>query len=124
MASNRNRQPAARSKTKPNPPKKAAPKKRAPEKEAPTPGSIMWRMGILLCTGLVVVGLLFSSIVGGSQYVGLTEQETTKATPTPPTEMTDPTLNIEGSELTPIPPSASPEGGTTEEGTTTEQPTP
>ena len=125
MAPNRNRQPAARGKAKPTQTKKAAPKKRAVEKEAPTPGSIMWRMGLLLCTGLIVFSLLFASVNGGSKYVGLTEQE--KTTPTPPVEtevIIDPSLNVEGSDMTPIPPSASPdagiEGGTTE----TEAPTP
>lgn len=129
MASNKNRQPAPRGKANPNRTKKAPaakpapqPKKRKVQEEA-APGSILMRMSLLLCTGLVVVGLLFASVNGGSQYVGLPEEDNTKATPTPPVATVDPMQNVEGSELTPIPPSASPEGGT-EGSTTTEQPTP
>ena len=124
MASNRNRQPAARGKANPKQTKKAPPprpKKRRVQEEA-SPSSILQRMGLLLCTGLAVFSLLFASVNGGSQYVGL-EQEDTKAIPTPPVETIDPGLNVQGSDMTPIPPSASPEGGT-EDSTTTEQPTP
>ncbi len=116
MASNKNRKPAPKSQPKPRP-------KKRKEREEVSPGNVLWRMGLLLCTGLVVVGLLFASVNGGSQYVGL-EQDTTKATPTPPVETVSPDPNVQGSDMTPIPPSASPEGGTTEDGTTTEQPTP
>ena len=118
MAPKQNRKPAPKSQPKPRP------KKRKEQEEA-SAGSVMWRMGMLLCTGLVVVGLLFASVNGGSQYVGL-EQDKTKATPTPPVETVDPMQNVEGSDITPIPPSATPEdGATTEGGTGTEQsPTP
>ncbi len=125
MAPNKNRQPARSGKASPKQSKKApAPQpKRSRVKEESAPGSIMMRMGLLLCTGLVVVGLLFASVNGGSQYVGLPEEDT-KATPTPPAATVDPLLNVEGSDITPIPPSASPEGGGTENGGTTEQPIP
>ena len=126
MASKQNRQPAPRGKGNPNRTKKAPapqPQKRR-EKEDTTPGGIMWRMGLLLCTGLVVVGLLFASVNGGSEYVGLTEKDTTKATPTPPVETVDPNVNVEGSDMTPIPPSASPEGGTEDGGSAEQSPTP
>ena len=116
MAPKNTRKPA------PKQAKKApAPKKRK-EREEVSAGSVLWRMGLLLCTGLVIFSLLFASVVGGSQYVGLPE-ENTKATPTPPVETVDPMQNVEGSDMTPIPPSASPESGT-EGSTTTEQPTP
>ena len=118
--------PQARSQAgKESPAPKAQPKKRK-EQEEVSAGSVLWRMGLLLCTGLVVIGLLFSSVVGGSEYVGLEDQDKAKATPTPPVETIDPGLNVQGSDMTPIPPSASPEGdATTEDGTTTEQsPTP
>ena len=127
MAPNRNRQPArkggAPKQTKKAPAPKAQPQNRKAQNES-TPGSIMWRMGLLLCTGLVVFSLLFASVNGGSKYVGLVEQE--KATPTPPAQtevIIDPSLNVEGSDLTPIPPSASPEA-TPAEGETAETPTP
>ena len=131
MALNKNRQPARKggaskqAKKAPAHTPKAAPqpKKRKAQEET-APGSIMWRMGLLLCTGLVVFSLLFASVNGGSKYVGVTEKE--KATPTPPmeTEVTiDPNLNVQGSDMTPIPPSASPEGDVIE-GETAETPTP
>ena len=135
MAPNRNRQPAPRGKANPKqakkapatkaksaPAPKAQPKKRKVQEEN-TPGSVLLRLALLLCTGLIVVGLLFASINGGSQYVGLPEQDT-KTTPTPPMATVDPMQNVEGSDMTPIPPSASPEA-TSEGGETAEQaPTP
>ena len=124
MAPKNTRKPAPKQ-AKRAPAPKAKPKKRK-EQEEVSAGSVLWRMGLLLCTGLVVIGLLFSSVVGGSEYVGLEDQDKAKATPTPPVESIDPGLNVQGSDMTPIPPSASPEGdATTEDGTTTEQsPTP
>ena len=124
MAPKNTRKPAPKQ-AKRAPAPKAQPKKRK-EQEKVSAGSVLWRMGLLLCTGLVVIGLLFSSIVGGSEYVGLEDQDKAKATPTPPVETVDPNTNVQGSDMTPIPPSASPEGdSTTEDGTTTEQsPTP
>ncbi len=124
MAPNRNRKPAPKQ-AKKAPAPKAQPKKHKQQEEA-TPGGVLWRMGLLLCTGLVVFSLLFSSVVGGSQYTGLPEEDT-KTTPTPPVEeVIDPNVNVEGSDMTPIPPSATPEGDTTTvDGTTVEQtPTP
>ena len=132
MAPNRNRQPAPRGKTNPNrtkapaakqPAPKAQPKKRREPVET-APGSVMVRLALLLCTGLIVIGLLFASVNGGSQYVGLPEEDNTKSTPTPPMATIDPALNVQGSDITPIPPSASPDSGTTEDGGTTEQPIP
>jgi hypothetical protein len=123
MAPKNTRKPAPKQ-AKRAPAPKAQPKKRK-EQEEVSAGSVLWRMGLLLCTGLVVIGLLFSSIVGGSEYVGLEDQDKAKATPTPPVETVDPNTNVQGSDMTPIPPSASPEAGTTEDSTTTEQsPTP
>ena len=124
MAPKNTRKPAPKRAQK-APAPKAQPKKRK-EQEDVSAGSVLWRMGLLLCTGLVIFSLLFASIVGGSEYVGLPEEDTTKATPTPPVETIDPGLNVQGSDMTPIPPSASPEGdATTEDGATTEQsPTP
>lgn len=78
-------------------------------KEAATPGSIFWRLALILCVGLVIFSLLFASINGGSKYVGITyetEKETT--TPTPPVSSIDPNVNISGSDITPIPPSPTP----------------
>ena len=121
MAPKNTRKPAPKRAQK-APAPKAQPKKRK-EQEDVSAGSVLWRMGLLLCTGLVIFSLLFASIVGGSEYVGLPEEDTTKATPTPPVETIDPGLNVQGSDMTPIPPSASPEGGT-EDSTNTEQPTP
>lgn len=121
MASNRTRQPAPRSKANPKQVKKAPAAKPAPQprkrkaQEEPAPGSVLMRLALMLCTGLIVVGLLFASVNGGSQYVGLPEQDT-KTTPTPPVETADPMVNVEGSDITPIPPSASPEGTVTDEG--------
>lgn len=124
MATKNNRKPTPKQGKK-APAPKAQPKKRR-EQEESTPGGVMWRMGLLLCTGLVIMSLLFASINGGSQYVGITEKDDTKATPTPPVETVDPMQNVEGSDMTPIPPSASPEGDTTVEdsGTAEQSPTP
>ncbi|MBQ5671836.1 MAG: hypothetical protein IIV43_05725 [Oscillospiraceae bacterium] len=123
MAPKNTRKPAPKQAQRAPAPK--AQPKRHREREEPAPGSVFMRLALLLCTGLVVVGLLFSSVVGGSEYVGLPEEDTTKATPTPPMETIDPNLNVQGSDMTPIPPSATPEAGaTTEDSTTTEQPTP
>ena len=100
------------------------PKKRKAQEEH-APGSVLLRLALLLCTGLIVFALLFASVNGGSKYVGLPEKE--KATPTPPVEtqaIIDPGLNVEGSDMTPIPPSASPEGDTATTESTEETPTP
>ena len=102
MASKQNRKPASKAQTKPRP-------KQRQEKEEASPAELLWRMSLLLCTGLVVVALLFSSIIGGSEYVGVEEQDQAKATPTPPVETADPNVNVQGSDITPVPPSASPE---------------
>ena len=121
MAPKNTRKPAPKQAKKAPAPQ---PKKRKAQEES-NPGSIMWRMGLLLCTGLIVFSLLFASVNGGSKYVGLTEQE--KTTPTPPVEtevIIDPSLNVEGSDMTPIPPSASPEAGIEGGTTETEAPTP
>lgn len=78
--------------------------------EAATPGNMLWRLGLILCVGLVIFSLLFASINGGSKYVGITyEKETENVTPTPPVSSVDPNVNITGSDATPIPPSATPE---------------
>lgn len=122
MAPKNTRKPAPKQ-AKKAPASKAQPKKRK-EQEEVSAGSVLWRMGLLLCTGLVVIGLLFSSIVGGSEYVGLEDQDKAKATPTPPVETIDPGLNVQGSDMTPIPPSASPEGDTATTESTEETPTP
>ena len=122
MAPKNTRKPAPKQ-AKRAPAPKAQPKKRK-EQEEVSAGSVLWRMGLLLCTGLVVIGLLFSSIVGGSEYVGLEDQDKAKATPTPPVETIDPGLNVQGSDMTPIPPSASPEGDTATTESTEETPTP
>ena len=127
MAPNRNRQPAPRGKTNPNQSKKSAPKAQPKKRREPAetaPGSVMVRLALLLCTGLIVIGLLFASVNGGSQYVGLPEEDNTKATPTPPMATIDPALNVQGSDITPIPPSASPEGDTATTESTEETPTP
>ena len=116
MAPKNTRKPAPKRAQK-APAPKAQPKKRK-EQEDVSAGSVLWRMGLLLCTGLVIFSLLFASIVGGSEYVGLPEEDTTKATPTPPMETIDPNLNVQGSDMTPIPPSATPENGVTAEGGT------
>ena len=122
MAPKNTRKPAPKqAKRAPSP--KAQPKKRK-EQEEVSAGSVLWRMGLLLCTGLVVIGLLFSSVVGGSEYVGLEDQDKAMATPTPPVETIDPGLNVQGSDMTPIPPSASPEGDTATTESTEETPTP
>lgn len=93
-------------------PKQSQPAKRRPrEQQESAPGEVMWRLALILCTGLIVVALLFASVNGGSQYVGLTDSDKdTDTTPTPPVATIDPNLNVEGSDMTPIPPSASPEG--------------
>ena len=122
MAPKNTRKPAPKQ-AKRAPAPKAQPKKRK-EQEEVSAGSVLWRMGLLLCTGLVVIGLLFSGIVGGSEYVGLEDQDKAKATPTPPVETIDPGLNVQGSDMTPIPPSASPEGDTATTESTEETPTP
>lgn len=122
MAPKNTRKPAPKQ-AKRAPAPKAQPKKRK-EQEEVSAGSVLWRMGLLLCTGLVVIGLLFSSVVGGSEYVGLEDQDKAKATPTPPVETIDPGLNVQGSDMTPIPPSASPEGDTATTESTEETPTP
>ena len=127
MAPNRNRQPAPRGRANPNQSKKSAPKAQPRKRREPVetaPGSVMLRLALLLCTGLIVVGLLFASVNGGSQYVGFPEQDDSKTTPTPPVATVDPALNVQGSDITPIPPSATPDSGTTEDGGTTEQPIP
>ena len=116
MAPKNTRKPAPKQAQRAPAPK--AQPKRHREREEPAPGSVFMRLALLLCTGLVVVGLLFSSVVGGSEYVGLPEEDTTKATPTPPVETIDPGLNVQGSDMTPIPPSATPENGVTAEGGT------
>lgn len=84
-------------------------------KEAATPGNILWRLSLILCIGLVVFSLLFASINGGSNYVGITHEKD-EATPTPPVSSIDPNVTISGSDATPIPPSATPD--------TTETPSP
>ena len=122
MAPKNTRKPAPKQ-AKRAPAPKAQPKKRK-EQEEVSAGSVLWRMGLLLCTGLVVICLLFSSVVGGSEYVGLEDQDKAKATPTPPVETIDPGLNVQGSDMTPIPPSASPEGDTATTESTEETPTP
>lgn len=127
MAPNRNRQPAPRGRANPNQSKKSAPKAQPRKRREPVetaPGSVMLRLALLLCTGLIVIGLLFASVNGGSQYVGLPEEDNTKATPTPPVATIDPALNVQGSDITPIPPSASPEGDTATTESTEETPTP
>ena len=75
--------------------------------EAATPGSMLWRLALILCVGLVIFSLLFASINGGSTIVGITEQNDS-ATPTPPITTPDPNINITGSDATPIPPSPTP----------------
>ena len=122
MAPKNTRKPAPKQ-AKRAPAPKAQPKKRK-EQEEVSAGSVLWRMGLLLCTGLVIFSLLFSSVVGGSEYVGLEDQDKAKATPTPPVETIDPGLNVQGSDMTPIPPSASPEGDTATTESTEETPTP
>ena len=84
------------------------PAKREP-KEAPTAGSILWRLALILCAGLVIFSLLFASINGGSKIVGVTpnDTKTENAAPTPPVDI-DPNINITGSDATPIPPSPTP----------------
>ena len=84
-------------------------RKRTEQAEA-APGDVLWRLALLLCTGLTVIALLFASVNGGSVYTGATDTDkSTKTTPTPPVETMDPSLNITGSDQTPIPPSPSPE---------------
>lgn len=81
------------------------------ERAESTPGEMMWKMALILCTGLVIFSLLFASINGGSMYVGLTDSDKdTETTPTPPMATIDPNLDVQGSDMTPIPPSAAPEG--------------
>ena len=63
----------------------------------------MLKLALILCTGLIIFALLFASVTGGSKYVGLPEEDT-KATPTPPMAVIDPTLNVSGSDITPPPP--------------------
>lgn len=90
-------------------PQQAAKPKRANKeavKEASTPGNILWRLSLILCVGLVIFSLLFASINGGSNYVGITyENDKGTTTPTPPISSVDPNVNITGSDATPIPPS-------------------
>ena len=115
-------------------PKQAAqpkPAKREP-KDPPSAGSILWRLALILCVGLVIFSLLFASINGGSRIIGVTDQKDS-ATPTPPvadaTPILDPNVNITGSDATPIPPSPTPgvDATTTTDGNTDgtwENPTP
>lgn len=78
------------------------------------PGEVLWKLALILCTGMVIAALLFASINGGSLYVGLPEQDTNpNATPAPPTAIIDPALNVTGSDQTPIPPSPTPATGDT-----------
>lgn len=93
------------------PPKRQTQSPKPKQRELPesTPGEVLWKLALILCTGMVIAALLFASINGGSQYVGLPEQDT-NATPTPPIVSVDPALNVTGSDQTPIPPSPTPEG--------------
>lgn len=104
----RNRQPA---------PQQAAKPKRVNRdavKEESTAGNILWRLGLILCVGLVVFSLLFASINGGSKYVGVTyEAEQEDTTPTPPAPSIDPNVTVSGSDVTPPPPSPTPGVDTT-----------
>ena len=100
MAKQSNRAPAR----KQGAPKNTAPKtKKAVSREEATPGSVLWKLALILCTGLIIFALLFASVTGGSKYVGLTEEDTT-STPTPPVAVIDPALNVSGSDITPPPP--------------------
>lgn len=110
-----NRQPgrgtADNTKTKrsnPTPQQASKPKRsnRDTAPEAATPGSILWKLALILCMGLVVFSLLFASVNGGSRYIGLTNNNS--ATPTPPVVSTDPNQTVTGSDATPIPPSPTP----------------
>ena len=115
-ANNSNKRQPTGNKTAPQK-QKAAPKQ-APQpqrakkepKEAPTVGSILWRLGLILCVGLVVFSLLFASINGGSKIVGVTYDDTEPelTTPTPPVPEIDSNITISGSDATPIPPSPTP----------------
>ena len=99
MAKQSNRAPA-RKQGSPNTAPKT--KKAAPREEA-TPGSVLWKLALILCTGLIIFALLFASVTGGSKYVGLPEEDT-NTTPTPPVAVIDPALNVSGSDITPPPP--------------------
>ena len=100
MAKQPNRAPARKQGSAPNPAPKT--RKSAPREEA-TPGSVMWKLALILCTGLIIFSLLFASVTGGSKYVGMPEKDTT-STPTPPVAVIDPELNVSGSDITPPPP--------------------
>lgn len=116
MAQRNNQQQQRRSASAKSAPKKgAAPKKEpAPKQrkqsipEDNSPGAVIWKFTLILCCALVLFSLLFTSINGGSVYVGLPEKKT-ETTPTPPVATIDPSLDVSGSDMTPIPPSASPE---------------
>lgn len=87
--------------------------------EAATPGNILWRLALILCVGLVVFSLLFASINGGAKYVGITyETESENVTPTPPVSSVDPNVNITGSDITPLPPSPTPDAAQNQDGGT------
>ena len=109
--------PAASKGAGKNTQKKAAPRKAAqpqpkPRKAAPVadtaPGAVAWKLALILCCGLIIISLLFASVNGGSQYIGMPDS-TPKATATPPVVTPDPNVNISGSQLTPIPADPSPE---------------
>jgi hypothetical protein len=119
----RNTQKKAAPRKAAQPQTKPAPKKRPPVNDN-APGAVAWKMALILCCGLIVISLLFASVNGGADYVGLPDTTNTKPTPTPPVETVDPNLNVQGSDLTPIPAGPSPEAGTDADTQTQESPTP
>ena len=88
------------------PQRKQSDEPRNPSPAESTPGGLLWRLSLLLCTGIVILGLLFAAINGGSEYVGKNAKPKATPTPTPPLVDLLPDggdLLPDGSDVTPTP---------------------